>query len=111
MAAKGVTCPFQLRFDLPKIVNFTVEDKDVSTVAGLHWLMAFGAQILNGKPAMSQAYAAGRVRPDAVIIRAAMTQGRRHFQRERLQLGAGQPSRGINKSSNTTHKNELVGLS
>src|ERR1051325_629567 len=104
MAAKDPPPALQLRLEIEKIVDFSVENQDIAAMGGSHWLMALSAQILDREPAMRQADAGRRVGPDPLVIRTTMAQCSGHFQGELLQFRLRGPSRWIYKSSNAAHE-------
>ena len=54
------------------VIDFTVEDDDVSTRRRPHWLMSSGRQIDNRQTPVGEKHAPLRVRPSAPVIRAAV---------------------------------------
>jgi hypothetical protein len=78
MTSKCMPPSFQERSELAKIVDFAVQGENVAAVSRQHGLMPFGAQVLNRKSAMTQAYAGVGIGPDSLIVRTAMAECGHH---------------------------------
>src|SRR5690348_12388498 len=98
---------FEGRFEVLKVVDFTVENQNVAPVSRAHWLMPLATQVLNCQSTMRQADSGLRIGPDALIVGSPMTECCSDVQRQFLQLESGEIARRINEPSYSTHKKKL----
>src|SRR5437763_1594009 len=82
VAAELMTRAFEGRFELLKIVDFTVENQNVAPISRAHWLMPLATQVLNCQSTMHQADSGLRIGPDALIVGTPMTECCSHVQRQ-----------------------------